>query len=57
MGADVLLELLERVVGSWRERVEPSVEVAGGDMAVGEQRGRGDVVGREPVERIRQHLD
>jgi hypothetical protein len=46
MDADVLLELLEGVVRAWGERVEPGgVKMAARNMAVGQQRVRGDVVG------------
>jgi len=46
MDADVLLELLEGVVRARGERVEPGrVKMAARNMAVGQQRVRGDVVG------------
>lgn len=46
MNADVLLELLERVVGTGSERVEPGrVKVASRNMPVGHQRVRRNVVG------------
>ena len=55
--ANVLLELLESVVRVRPEGVESrGVEVAGRDMAVGQQRCLRDVVGGEPVKRIRQHV-
>ena len=55
--ANMLLELLEGVVRTRRQAVESrGVEVAGRDMAVGQQRGLRDVVGGEPVKRIRQHV-
>lgn len=58
VNAHVLLELLESVVRTGRQGVESrGVEVAGGNMAVGQESGRGDVVGGKAVERIRQHLD
>ena len=57
--AYVLLELLQGVVGALGEGVEASrVEVGRLDMAVGEESRGGDrMVGREPVERVGQHLD
>jgi hypothetical protein len=55
--AHVLLELLEGVVRARGEGVEAGgVEVGGRDVSVGQQRVRGDVVGGEAVEGIRQHL-
>ena len=55
---DVLLELLEGVVGALRHAVEAAgVEMRVGDMAVGEESGGGDgVVWRKPVKRVRQHV-
>jgi len=55
--AHVLLELLESIVGTLAHAIEPtSVHVAVRDVAIGEEGCRGDrVVGREPMERIRQH--
>jgi len=54
----MLLELLEGVVRPLRKTIEAVMHVAVGNMAVGQQCGGGNlVVGREPVERIGQHLD
>lgn len=55
---DLLLELLEGVLGAVGEGVEAgAVEVAGG-IVVGEHVGGGEgVVGGEAVQRVRQHLD
>lgn len=59
VNAYVLLKLLQGVVGALGEGVEASrVEMGGLDMAVGkESRGGHRMVGREPVERVGQHLD
>ena len=55
---DVLLELLEGVVGALRHALEAAgVEMRVGGMAVGEESGGGDgMVWREPVERVGQHV-
>lgn len=56
--ADVLLELLEGVVGPLGKIVETAVvEVAVGHVPVGEEGVLGDVVGGEAVERVGQHRD
>jgi len=54
--ADVLLELLEGVVGALGKIVEAAVvEMPVGDVPVGEEGVLGDVVGREAVKRVGQH--
>lgn len=54
----VLLELLQRVVGSLGETVEAGrVKVASWNMSIGEEGGGGDgVVRGEPVKRVGQHV-
>ena len=59
VNTDMLLELLQSVVGALGKSVEAGcVDVARGNVPVGEQRCRGDgVVWREAVERVGQHCE
>ena len=55
--SDMLLKLLEGVVGALRHALEAVVEMRAGNMAVGEESGgRNSMVWREPMKRIRQHV-